>query len=80
MQGQGSAVKDWRALGGYPTFFGKNAGAGQCSKNWRALPGVYHSILQEQGSAVKIGRALLLRGDPCIFAKNIGALIPTKTP
>ena len=33
MQGQGSAVKDWRALpGGYPSIFGKNAGAGQCSK------------------------------------------------
>ena len=33
MQGQGSAVKDWRALpGGYPSIFGKNAGAGPCSK------------------------------------------------
>ena len=34
MQGQGSAVKNWRALplGGYPSIFGKNARAGQCSK------------------------------------------------
>ena len=33
MQGQGSAVKDWRALPrGYPSIFGKNAGVGQCSK------------------------------------------------
>ena len=131
MQGQGSAVKDWRALpGGYPSIFGKNAGAGQCSKklasatagglitplslakmqgqgskklasatagglplylwenaragqcskNWRALLGGYPSILQEQGSAVKIWRALLLGGDPCIFGKNMGALIPTNTP
>ena len=99
MQGQGSAVKNWPALplGGYPSIFGKNAGAGQCSKklerafgkmqrqgsavkNWRALLGGYPSILQEQGSAVKIWRALPLRGDPCIFAKSIGALIPTKTP
>ena len=33
LQGQGSAAKDWRALpGGYPSIFGKNAGAGQCSK------------------------------------------------
>ena len=37
MQGQGSAVKNWRALpAGYPSIFplslGKNAGAGQCSK------------------------------------------------
>ena len=33
MPGQGSAAKDWRALpGGYPSIFGKNAGAGQCSK------------------------------------------------
>ena len=94
MQGQGSAVKNWRALplgatlylwenallGGYPTIFGKNAGARQCSKNWRALLGGYPSILQEQGSAVKNWRALPLGGDPCIFGKNMGALIPTKTP
>ena len=34
MQGQGSAVKNWRALplGGLPLIFGKNAGARQCSK------------------------------------------------
>ena len=33
MQGQGSAVKDWRALpGGCHSIFGENAGAGQCSK------------------------------------------------
>ena len=63
MQGQGSA-------GGLPTIFGKNAGAGQCNKNWRALLGGYPSILQEQGSAVKIWRALLLGGDPCIFGKK----------
>ena len=125
LQGQGSAVKNWRAAtagglplylwekcrgkavqqklasataGGLPSIFGKNAGAGQCSKklerafgkmqrqgsavkNWRALPlGGYPSILQEQGSAVKIWRALPLGGDPCIFEKNMGALIPTKTP
>ena len=74
--------KKWRALplGGYPSIFGKNAGAGQCSKNWRALLGGYPSILQEQGSAVKIWRALPLGGDPCIFGKNMGALILTKTP
>ena len=71
MQGQGSAVKDWRALlGGYPTIFGKNAGAGQCSKNWRALLGGYPSILQEQGSAVKIWRALPLGGDPSSLGKT----------
>ena len=49
-------------------------------KNWPALLGGYPSILQEQGSAVKIWRALPLGGDPCIFGKNMGALIPTKTP
>ena len=65
---------------GLPYIFGKNAGAGQCSKNWRALLGGYPSILQEQGSAVKIWRALPLGRDPCIFGKNMGALIPTKTP
>ena len=70
MQGQDSAA--WQRWGATP-LFGKNAGAGQCSKNWRALP-------QEQGSAVKIWRALPLAGDPCIFGKNMGALIPTKTP
>ena len=81
MQGQGSAVKDWRALlGGYPTIFGKNAGAGQCSKNWRALLGGYPSILQEQGSAVKFDERYRWGRDPCIFRKNMGALIPTKTP
>ena len=71
MQGQGSAVKDWRALlGGFPTIFGKNAGAGQCSKNWRALLGGYPSILQEQGSAVKIWRALPLKATPVSFGKT----------
>ena len=96
MQGQGSAVKDWRALplGAYPlslgnmgqgsvkswALLGTMQGQGSAAKNWRALPGVYPSILQEQGSAVKIWRALPLGGDPCIFGKNMGALIPTKTP
>ena len=75
---KGRAVQS--LLGGYPTIFGKNAGAGQCSKNWRALLGGYPSILQEQGSAVKIWRARPLGGDPCISGKNMGALIPTKTP
>ena len=60
--------------------FGKMQGQGSAVKNWRALLGGYPSILQEQGSAVKIWRAPPLGGDPCIFGKNMGALIPTKTP
>ena len=74
MQGQGSSIKDWRALlGGYPTIFGKNAGAGQCSKNWRALLGGYPSILQEQGTAG--GRPLYLwekHGSPNPYENPIG--------
>ena len=106
MQGQGSAVKVWRALPlGATLYLLENARAGQCSKRlasaaWGATPlslgkmqgqgsaatigercwGGYPSILQEQGSAVKIWRALPLGRDPCIFRKNMGALIPTKTP
>ena len=60
--------------------FGKMQGQGSAVKNWRALLGGYPSILQEQGSAVKLWRAPPLGGDPCIFGKNMGALIPTKTP
>ena len=58
MQGQGSAVKNWRALplGGYPSIFGKNAGAGQCSKKLERAFGK----MQGQGSAVKNWRALPL--------------------
>ena len=99
MQGQGSAVKNWRALplGGYPAIFGKNAGArqcskklasatagglplylwenaraGQCSKNWRALLGGYPSILQEQGSAVKIGERYRWGATPLSLGKMQG--------
>ena len=80
MQGQGSKKLASATAGGLPLYLWENAGAGQCSKNWRALLGGYPSILQEQGSAVKIWRALPLGGDPCIFVKNMGALIPTNTP
>ena len=85
MQGQGSAVKDWRALigerwGATPLSLGKMQGQGSAAKIGERLLGGYPSILQEQGSAVKIWRALPLGGDPCIFGKNMGALIPTKTP
>ena len=81
VQGQGSAVKDWRALlGGYPTIFGKMQGQGSAAKIGERCWGGYPSILQEQGSAAKIWRALPLGRDPCIFRKNMGALIPTKTP
>ena len=64
MQGQGSAVKNWRALplGGYPSSLGKMQGQGSAVKNWRALPlGGYPSSLgkmQGQGSAAN-WRALL---------------------
>ena len=109
MQGQGSAVKSWRALPlGATLYLRQNARAGQCSKRLAsAAGGLPHFLwekcrgravqqkigercrgatplslgkMQGQGSAVKIWRALPLRGDPCIFAKSIGALIPTKTP
>ena len=76
MQGQGSAVKNWRAL----PLGGEKCRGKAVQQNWRALLGGYPSILQEQGSAVKIWRALPLGGDPCIFGKNMGALITTKTP
>ena len=58
MQGQGNAVKNWRALplGSYPSIFGKNAGAGQCSKKLESTFGK----MQGQGSAVKNWRALPL--------------------
>ena len=80
MQGQGSKKLASATAGGLPLYLWENERAGQCSKNWRALLGGYPSILQEQGSAVKIWRALPLGGDPCIFGKNMGALIPTNTP
>ena len=94
MQGQGSAVKNWRALPlGATLFLWENARAGQCSKRLAsAAGGLPHylwekckgravqqklasvagdpSILQEQGSAVKIWRALPLKATPVSLGKT----------
>ena len=78
MQGQGSAVKDWRALPeGYPSIFGKNAGAGQCSKKLASATagGLPRYLWQKcRGKAVqkKIGERYRW-GLPLIFGKNAGA-------
>ena len=81
MQGQGSAVKNWRALPGcYPSIFGKNAGAGQCSKKLasataRGLPRYLWQKCRDkawQGSAVKNSRALPLGGYPSSLGKMQG--------
>ena len=73
MQGQGSAVKDWRALSG---SLGKMQGQGSAAKNWRALPlGGYPAIFGKnagQGSAVKNWRALPLGGYPSSLGKMQG--------
>ena len=55
-------------------------GQGSAAKIGERCWGATPLSLQEQGSAVKIWRALPLGGDPCMFGKNMGALIPTKTP
>ena len=79
MQGQGSAVKDWRALpGGCHSIFGENAGAGQCSKKLASgTAGGLPSYLWQNAGArqcrKKIWRALPLGGYPSIFGKNAGA-------
>ena len=58
MQGKGSAARNWRALplGGYPSIFGKNAGAEHCSKKLERAFGK----MQGRGSAVKNWRVLPL--------------------
>ena len=79
MQGQGSAVKDWRALpGGCHSIFGENAGAGQCSKKLASgtAGGLPSYLWQNAGArqcSKKIWRALPLGGYPSIFGKNAGA-------
>ena len=77
MQGQGSAVKDWRALpGGYPSIFGKNAGAGQCSQRLASAAGVLPLYLWEKcrGRAVqqKIGERYRSGATPLSLAKMQG--------
>ena len=64
MQGQGSAVKNWRALlGGYPSSLGKMQGQGSAAKLASAAGGLPLYL----AGAVKIWRVLPLGGDPCIF-------------
>ena len=84
MQGQGSAVKDWRALpGGYPSIFGKNAGAGQCSKKLRALPlGGYPAIFGKNAGArqcsKKIGERYRWGATPHLWEKCRGKAVQQK--
>ena len=72
MQGQGSKKLASAAAGGLPLYLWENARAGQCSKNWRALLGGYPSILQEQGSAVKIGERYRWGATPLSLGKMQG--------
>ena len=79
MQGQGSAVKNWRALplGGYPSSLGKMQGQGSAAKNWRALPlGGYPAIFGKNAGARQCSKKLASAtagGLPLIFGKNAGA-------
>ena len=79
MQGQGSAVKDWRALPGcYPSIFGKNAGAGQkIGERYRsgATP-LSLANMQGQGMARQCSKkfaSATTGGLPLIFGKNATA-------
>ena len=76
MQGQGSAVKNWRALplGGYP-IFGKMQGQGSAVQDWRALLGGYPSIFGKNAGAGQCSKnwLALLGGYPSILGKNAGA-------
>ena len=80
MQGQGSAVKNWRALplGGYPSSLGKMQGQGSATKigeryRWGATP-LSLGKMQGQGSAVKSWSALLGNAGAGQCRKNWRAL------
>ena len=62
MQGQGSAVKNWRALPlGATLYLWENARAGQCSKRLASAAGGATPLslgkMQGQGSAAKLASA-----------------------
>ena len=84
MQGQGSAVKDWRALpGGYPSIFGQNAGAGQCSKKLASATagGLPRYLWQKcRGKAVqkKIGERYRWGATPHLWEKCRGKAVQQK--
>ena len=78
MQGQGSAVKDWRALpGGYPSIFGEKCRGRAVQQKigeryrWGATP-LSLAKMQGQGSAEKNWRALPLGGYPSSLGKMQG--------
>ena len=84
MQGQGSAVKDWRALPeGYPSIFGKNAGAGQCSTKLASATagGLPRYLWQKcRGKAVqkKIGERYRWGATPHLWEKCRGKAVQQK--
>ena len=68
------------AAGGLPHYLWEKCRGRAVQQKLASAAGGLPLYLAGAGQCSKIWRALPLGRDPCIFRKNMGALIPTKTP